>query len=162
MTAVSSCTATPSVNQRGTWELVIDKSEDVAHFVPQSGGPVELAGRAARGAVHGDGVAESHAEGAETGHAQRADREILVVGIGFHLNRVIQLDLVLLLVNGDDPLYFGLEVGPQKFALFFVEPQDGAGRGEGDEFPGEAVQQGQRVFGGLAVKELSQQVCSWR
>ena len=68
------------------------EGEDVAHFMPQGGGPMELAGRAAGGAVHGDGVAERHAQRAQAGHAQRAHREIVVVGVDLHLHRLLSLN----------------------------------------------------------------------
>src|ERR1035438_9868699 len=98
--AVSSWTASPSVNQRGTrcpvavsvytW-LISCHSVDtmpgggqrvhVAHFVPQRGRPMEGPGLASRGAVHGHGVAERHAQRAQSRHAERAHREILVIRV---------------------------------------------------------------------------------
>ena len=98
-TAVSSCTASPSVNQRGTRIIGHVEHVDVAHFVPQGAGPVKAAGRPARRAVHRDHIAERHAQRAQAGHAHGAHGEVFVVGIDFHLHRPVELEPVFLLVS---------------------------------------------------------------
>ena len=74
---------------------------DVAHLMPQRAGPVEVAGLAAGRAVHGDHFAESDAQRAQPRHAERADGEILVVGIDFDLHGAGELHFVFLFVGGD-------------------------------------------------------------
>src|ERR1019366_6283101 len=85
--AVSSWTANPSVNHRGTrWPVAV---------------------RVYTWLISCHNV---DAQWAQSRHAQRAHGEILVVRVDLHLHRLFELEPVLLLVGGDGAIHLGLEV----------------------------------------------------
>ena len=134
------------------------QSEHVAHLVPQGGGPMEAARRAAGRAVHGDeravgGGGEGDAQRAQPGHAEGADGEVFVVGVNLHPHGLGELDPVLLLVSGDDALHFRFEVRTQQFRFLLVELQDDEAGLDGVEFL-VAIEQLQRVAGGGVLEAV--------
>ena len=83
----------------------------VTHFVPHGRPPIEVAGLAARGAVHGDDATEGDAERAEAGHAKRAYGEVFVVRVDLNLHGAGEVHAVLLFVGGEDGVQLRLHVG---------------------------------------------------
>ena len=111
--AVSSCTAMPSVNQRGTRELVMVSVKTWLISCHSVESQWKLPGGRPEGLSMAMSVSEGHAERAQAGHAQRAHGEILVIGIGLHLDGAVQLELVFLLVSRDRAAHLGFEIGTQ-------------------------------------------------
>ena len=97
---------------------------DVAHLMPERAAPIKVAGLAARGAVHGDDLAKGHAQGAEAGHSHGANREVLVVGVDFHLHGARKLHLVFLLVRGHAAFQLRFKIGAQQLGFLLVQFQD--------------------------------------
>ncbi len=62
--------------------------EHMRHLVPQRAAPVEVTALAARRAVHGDHIAEGHAQQADARQACGAHGEIIVVGIDLDGDRL--------------------------------------------------------------------------
>ena len=85
--AVSSYTAMPSVNQRGTRCLVAESTYTWLNSCHMVLAQWKRARLAAGRAVHRDDVAEGHAQRAQARHAHGADGEIFVVGIDLQLHR---------------------------------------------------------------------------
>ena len=90
----------------------------VAHFVPQGGRPVKSPG------LRPDGLSMAMAppkllavnvtpRAPSAGHAQRAHREVFVIRVNFHCNRLSELEFVFLFVSGDALIDFRLEIKTQ-------------------------------------------------